>query len=417
MPSSRPVLAALIAALAAAPAFAAAPSQVPPNVEERPRPDYDPKGLRLGDFVFFPRLSMSSQYSDNIYAASSDAVSDLIWRVQPDLRFAALWPNDKLELSAFGGITRYTDHSSENTDTYGVSSAGMFSIHDSTSVSGNIDLRHEALPRESILSSPGTLHPVEYNQGSAHVELTHTLGNLQLTGFGDWLRLAYQNNIAPDGSSVFEKDRNFQTLSEGVRGDYAIGVDTSVFVSGRLFTTDYQQTPPAVVYDRSSNGYEVTGGIRIHETDVLSGDIGAGYLKAHYPHIGGQDVGTLALHVALAWYPTLLTTVKLRIGRAVEQAPMEISSGYLVTRYRLEVDHELRRNVVLSMAVNHDSGSFGGTDRHDSEWSAGASATYLLNPSMNLKLSYTYQSRDSVGADRGPGFRSNNIMLTFVLQR
>ncbi|GAA0535195.1 hypothetical protein FHS83_003159 [Rhizomicrobium palustre] len=400
-------------------AWAAAPSQVPPDVGERARPEYDPVGVPLGAFVFYPKVNMATEYNDNIYAAETGAASDLIFRIAPSLRLTTAWPTDKMTLRAFGGINRYLDHASEDTDTYGVNGDAEFSIHNATALRGSIDFRHAVLARESILSSPATEHPVEYNQGSAHLEATQGFGNFQLMGFADWLRLAYQDSVAPDGSTVFEKDLNYETISGGLRGGYAVSPDSSVFVSGRMFTTEFLAKPPLVPLDRSSHGYEVTGGFNLHVTDVLSGDIGAGYLHARYPHITGsqQDVGTLAVHVALAWYPTLLTTVKFRVGRSIEEAPMQISSGFLVTRYQAEIDHELRRNVVLNAGVEYSDGSFRGTDRRDSQWKVGAGATYLLNPMMSVKLSYAYQSRESEGLARGPGFNSNTISLAFVLQR
>lgn len=387
------------------------------SVTERARPEYDAVGVPLGGFLLYPKLAMAAEYNDNIYAAGTGAEGDLIARFQPGLRLSRDWGRDAVTLSAFSSINRYWDHGSENTETYGARANGVYNIADAGEIRGDVSFRHDILERESYLSSRRTVSPVNFNEGSAHIQARYGIGDLRLTGFADWLRTAYQNGVAPDGTAVFKKDLSQETISRGLRADYGLSPDTSLFVSGRFFDTGYMTKPPQVPLDRASDGYEVTGGISLHVTDVLSGDVGVGYLKAHYPHIGGQDVDTLALHVELTWSPTLLTTVKVRVARRIEEAPADISSGFLVTRYHLEVDHELRRNVILSAAADYSNGAFRVVDRRDREWNANVSAAYLLNPSMNAKLSYRFRTRESSGLDRGQDFSSNTVMLAFVLQR
>ncbi|MGE3143015.1 MAG: outer membrane beta-barrel protein, partial [Hyphomonadaceae bacterium] len=77
------VLAASVTAAAAQPAaFDRGHNE---GVRERARPDYDADGMPLGAFRLFPTLGLSAVSDDNIYAASSGAISDTIGVAAADL--------------------------------------------------------------------------------------------------------------------------------------------------------------------------------------------------------------------------------------------------------------------------------------------------------------------------------------------
>src|SRR3546814_13984988 len=48
------------------------------TVLERPRPDFDPKGLPVGGFRIFPQVTVQESYDDNIRAADENTESDFI---------------------------------------------------------------------------------------------------------------------------------------------------------------------------------------------------------------------------------------------------------------------------------------------------------------------------------------------------
>ncbi len=56
-----------------------------PNVpvQERPRPAFDPLGIRLGNFLVFPRLEVTETYNSNVFADPDDEEDDLITVVEP----------------------------------------------------------------------------------------------------------------------------------------------------------------------------------------------------------------------------------------------------------------------------------------------------------------------------------------------
>src|SRR5690242_13540193 len=58
----------------------------PVAVQDRPRPDIEPQGLRLGAFRLFPSLKETATYDDNLFAESSRASSGMVLRSRPEVK-------------------------------------------------------------------------------------------------------------------------------------------------------------------------------------------------------------------------------------------------------------------------------------------------------------------------------------------
>ena len=96
---------------------------------------------------------------------------------------------------------------------------------------------------------------------------------------------------------------------------------------------------------------------------------------------------------------------------------MQISAGYLTTGGSVEVDHELRYNVILTGLVSFNSDFFQGIDRNDQRWGVGAGVKYLLTREVGLGLNFDHESQVSNGTDRFINFDINRVMLNLVLQK
>src|SRR5689334_1882969 len=66
-----------------APAAPGQPTYPSETVTQRPRPELDPLGFRLGEYFWFPRAELDEAYNSNIFAISSPKTSDLITVLGP----------------------------------------------------------------------------------------------------------------------------------------------------------------------------------------------------------------------------------------------------------------------------------------------------------------------------------------------
>ncbi len=79
------------------------------TVTSRPRPEFDPIGLRFGDFFWFPRAELDEAYNSNIFATTTSPTYDLITALQPSFDLLSNFPRNALNLhgsSAAAGLCR-----------------------------------------------------------------------------------------------------------------------------------------------------------------------------------------------------------------------------------------------------------------------------------------------------------------------
>mgnify|MGYP003673920477 FL=1 len=121
--------------------------------------------------------------------------------------------------------------------------------------------------------------------------------------------------------------------------------------------------------------------------------------------VGGLD---------LTWNVTPLTTVIGGFTREVSETTLAAASGTLKTEYKVSVDHELLRNLILSARAAMSTEEFEGIAREDDYLNAGIGAKYMLNRNFSLVLDYDYEERDSNVA--GSDYETNKILLRLRAQ-
>src|SRR3546814_11521586 len=87
------------------------------TVLERPRPDFDPKGLPVGGFRIFPQVTVQESYDDNIRAADENTESDFITTISPRIDIRGIGARGlSLGATGYGEVSRYLENSRENAD-------------------------------------------------------------------------------------------------------------------------------------------------------------------------------------------------------------------------------------------------------------------------------------------------------------
>ena len=57
--------------------------RAPTPVADRPRPAYDPEGIRFGDLVLYPSIMATLSRDDNLFASRAARASDVIFTLTP----------------------------------------------------------------------------------------------------------------------------------------------------------------------------------------------------------------------------------------------------------------------------------------------------------------------------------------------
>src|SRR5689334_14368812 len=94
-----------------------APAEIPAAtvpIYQLARPDYDPIGIRLGNFLLFPSASGNAAFDDNIFASEQHLASDFISTSTEQLTVTSQLAPIDLRLHLLATQELYTQHSSNN---------------------------------------------------------------------------------------------------------------------------------------------------------------------------------------------------------------------------------------------------------------------------------------------------------------
>ena len=83
----------------------------------------------------------------------------------------------------------------------------------------------------------------------------------------------------------------------------------------------------------------------------------------------------------------------------------------------MEVDHELRRNIILTGRVFAAHDDYRGIDRADDRWTARVGGTWLLNRTVGVGVFFDHIDVNSSGAAAISNYAVNQVLISLVIQR
>jgi hypothetical protein len=377
--------------------IAIAPFNTEASVVQRPRPEYDPLGIHLSDFLLLPSVSAGMAYNSNVYNTENNAKSDVAFELMPTLRLLSDFPRHALSLLIGAHSLFYNRLSSENTTDVTVSGQGRLDIRRETNVAleAGYQVLHEGRGAPDL---PGNAaEPTEYSATNAKATLNQAFNRVQLSVGASIQRLDFRDTkLVPPGPAVLDnhdRDRNEATVF-GQAG-YELSPGYSAFLRGSYDVRNYDLTVDAAGFRRDSHGSETDAGMQFEVSRLMVGQVYAGYLKQSFDDVRFSNVSGAAFGAQLEWYPTLMTTVRFNARRSVEETTLLDASSYTATRFAVGLDHELLRNFILSADLLYDVDEYNGSPRTDKFWGLSFGAMYLLNRNLQANFGYVFSRRDS----------------------
>lgn len=393
-------------------------------VRQRPHPDFDARGLALGGFYAYPKISGTAEYNDNIYALTTNEIEDVIWRVQPELSLVSNWNRHSLTAYARAAVSRYQDNDDENSEDYTLGVAGQLDVLRFSNITAGAEYAELTEPRTTTAQLTGTtgaftgaLEPVEFSQTTAYLGASHELNRLKLSGRFDFRQFDYEDSVRLAPLTALDQDyRDRDVMALTGRVDYAVSPDTAIFLEASTNERDYSTAGGVGFVARDSKGYQILGGANFELGALARGEVAVGYMQQEYDAVTIGEIEGFGARAQVEWFPTELTTVTFSGSRTVEDAAVPNSPGFLSSNLGVAIDHELLRNVIVSAQLGVSGDDYEGIDREDDRVNAGVSATYLLNRNVGLTAAYSYSDLKSEGANAGPEFTVNKVSATLTLQ-
>jgi hypothetical protein len=386
------------------------------SVTDRVRPEYQAPGLRLGAFNLRPSLGLEAGTDSNIFYRDANTVDDVVYATRPRVEAETTWSRHRIAAAIGLDDYRFQDSSSEeHTDVYAEGEARLDVRRGSyLQVGGGQARRAEA---RSSPDSPGAAaKPVRYEDRYAYLSGTHEFGRLRATLRADRRGLNYKDVPLIGGGIVDQDVRDYVATTLTGRMEYALSPDTAILgqISGN--TREYDVKPPRAAFNRDSKGSSYFVGFNTDLSNLIRGEIIVGYLQQNYDDPGLPSPKGPAVEGKIEYFLSPLTTVTVDGRRRVEETNTAAAAAYLTTEFGGRIDHELRRNVLLSGGVNGENRDFEGIDRTDQLLFADAGARFLLNRRVELGARWRFERQNSSGVASAPDYEVNRFVVSAALR-
>ena len=399
---------------AIAPDVTATPRSAPETqpevtVQTRPHPDYDTSGIHVGSFYVRPSLNEDVGYNSNLFADRSGRGA-LTVVTTPGVSIASDWSSGSLQAGAGAVNNVFPAYTSQNFTDWTANLGGTYNV-------GRDRLK------------------VEYRHASLHIARgTIDSGNFDTPIPFDVDQL-YVSYLVPFSRFSFEPSLQLtdQRFSNGTfQGVPVIETINTAFTTQAALTTRYELSPlrnlvfvarginenfyvrQAGQPTRNSTSFEVLGGIDFEVNAVIRLRALAGYEQRNFTSSTLPTRSAPIIDASVVWLPSQLTTVTASVDRSIEDGLSTSVTGFTYTTARLQVDHELRRNIILSGHVGPELADFPSGQGSQEFYNFGAAVDWKLNRTMTLGGRYDYTYRQS-SPIQGLSFAQNILLLSLKL--
>ncbi len=365
---------------------------------DRTPTDYQSNGIRMGGFMLKTGAELALENNDNIFALETLTVSDSIVHVRPWLNLNSNWNRHELNVSAFADIARYDDYGSEDYEDIVFNLNGRVDVKRGSAFNYTVSSMQLHEDRSSPDDVDG-IRPTEFSLSGFDVGYTHTFNRLTATLGYRKDDTDYDNNIDGTGNVLDTQDRDRSRDAVSLRLEYERSEKSGVFFSAQSNKLDYDQKVDNQGYQRSSEGYDLRGGISWAMTGVLTGDLYLQYLQQEYDEPTFSDIDGFGIGASLLWTPTQLTHVDFRFANAPQETTQANTSGYYSSLYSVRIQHELRRQLLANARLSYTDNQYeyNGTDTdslNDTQVSrAEIGLSYLVNRHVHISGGYAYEKQ------------------------
>ncbi len=394
---NRTVILMLVTTALCAPGVASAQQDGEPErnvtVQDRPRPEYDPIGIRAGSFFFYPSVGLQGLYDSNVLAVDDDEEDDFAAILTPRLQVKSNFSRHSLALDVGAETASYLDENDNDYQDVYARGAGQLEITRDNLLNGNVTVSRLHEDRDSP-DDTGTDEITTYQNHLLGLNYRRNFARLFAVVGGELRRFDFDDT---DDVNNDDRDRN-QYLARA-RVGYEVSPRLDGFVEGTVDARRYDETPDDTGRDRDSEGYSLRAGADVDITGIVFGELSAGYSQRKYDDEALDTVDGLSFGGAVTWNVTQLTSIVFEGLGEIQETTVTAGGDEATANFQksisVDVTHELLRNVLLNANAAYIRDDFEGVDRTDNSLLLGGGVSYLLNRNLSLDTTYSFRTRDS----------------------
>ena len=371
-------------------------------VLDRSQPEFDPEPVRLGTFMVRSAAELGVSYSDNIFVNSLNEESGLIGNAGVVASGDTTWSVHSLGFDVSARRNEYFDQSDESNNDLRARLRGRLDVSRNFSIGGGVFVEDRVEPRTDLSNVFSPDRPIGVSVHGANVDVNYVNDRVRWTNGLGIRNEDYENGRQiGTGLPIDQGYRDRSVMDGRTRLSYAVSPNFAVFGQATYEQRDYDelQVFGGLPRSRDSKGYTASAGVDFELNSLVRGDVAVGYLNETKDDSFFEDVSGLSFDGRLQWFPTQLTTLTLTGNRRVTDTGLFDAPTAVESRAGVRVDHELRRNIVLSATAGYFEYAFEEIDRKDDGTDFGASATYKMNRRVHFDAFVNRADRDVSGVD------------------
>lgn len=383
------------------------------TVVSRAHPDTEPPGIRTGAFVLHPALQQSAGFDDNVLAGPHRQGSAVI-ETQPSLLVGSDWARHAAGLYFSADDRRYLHAPAQSNVDWTVSLGGALDL-----AQGRLTLAAARFARHQDRSELDALpsdRPVAFRVDDLRASYAWTTGRWTLTPSIEVSAWHYDPTTVL-GAPLSQAYRDRNELHAGLTLRYQLAPLRHLLLVGRTIGQHYTR-PAAGQPSLDSVGTQLLAGFdydanAVWRLRVLAGAQHRGFAAAAY-----RPQTAAIAEAELAWQPTGMTTVALRVDRSIEDAAQEGVAGFTRTSASLSLDHELRRDLLLNFGAGVQHADFPQNSARLDAYTLHAGATWLAGRHLRVSATFDRIAQHGGAAPALPlsgSFTRNRLLLLLRL--
>ncbi len=380
------------------------------QVKDLDRREFEPKGVRLGNFMFFPSVGTLVRYDDNLFGRATGAVADVRSEVTPQLLIKSSMPRHSLRVLLKGNIVNYAEHDDLDYASGSARIGGALHFdHAHTLSTELLTAREYGEPSDPTAPRAAAL-PIAVFHNRASIGITRDVGRLYGTFSVTAESWDYADTRDKDGNHIEQDMRDAQGLRGQLRAGYRFSPGYEVQTKLRALRTWNKGIGEE---DRNSVGYEALIGLQGEINPLFTWRIlgGIGVVDYDRPEFG--TVTTSLLEARLSWLPTQFLTLHAYAERAVGEVLDGDGELVINSNVGVKADYEVWHNVVLNAGAELQRLEMtNGNADHVITGRFGVE--YYASKNWLFTFGYEYQQALSTNADRE--MSRNRVRLGAKLQ-
>ena len=370
------------------------------TVFERPRDHYDPIGIPVGSFRFWPRLDLSESYDDNIFAVNANKKSDFETLIEPSARLTSEWSRHSFLVEAGGHFHRFMDLKTENNTEFDSTAALHLDLGRGAEANAKTSYQRLTVARSDPEESGG-IRPEQMDVFNTELSWSQPFGHFKPSVTAAFSDQKERESINSD------KDRRY--FIGKFRLSYVASPAINAFVEPTYTVTDFKQSSDRFGFNRDSNEFAVNFGVAYDITGILYGETSAGFYSVNFADTRFKDDSSFRISSKTTWSISPVASLIANVSRSSIVTNTVGSSNRVETGGSLTFQYELLRNLLLDGTASVARDKFNEIQRNDTTIGFKAGAQLFLNNNVALVAKYDFLRRTSSIPEAE--FTENRVMI------